>query len=186
MCKIWYLCWSVGFLRFIYTRLHQSDQRDNQRYRVLSGEKLQFCPRMFRRGLNRFASCLQGVMTHMGTVEIHSLTPPTNINAADLLPAPRRLTRPQNSRKTVEKRGRGAGITVPGRRLHTPNAVPLSRRQVCRCADPKHANASAGDTLSFCAVLTQHRIHSIHSPRRLQHRTRYPSKELSPSCLIRP
>ena len=127
MCKIWYLCWSVGFLRFIYTRLHQSDQRDNQRYRVLSGEKLQFCPRMFRRGLNRFASCLQGVMTHMGTVEIHSLTPPTNINAADLLPAPRRLTRTQNSRKTVEKRGRGADLTVPGRRLHKPNALPLSR-----------------------------------------------------------
>lgn len=63
----------------------------------------------------------------MGTVEIHSLTPPMNINAADSIPALRRLTRTQNSRKTVEKRGRGADLTVPGRRLHKPNALPLSR-----------------------------------------------------------
>ena len=35
----------------------------------------------------------------MGTVEIHSLTPPTSIDVADSLPAPRRLTR----HKTAEK-----------------------------------------------------------------------------------
>ena len=36
-----------------------------------------FCPKIFSRGLDRFASCMQEFMTHMGMVEIHSLTPPT-------------------------------------------------------------------------------------------------------------
>ena len=44
VCKIWYLYWSVGFLWVMCTLLHQSDRRDNQHYRVLSGEKAPILP----------------------------------------------------------------------------------------------------------------------------------------------
>ena len=43
-CKMWHLYWSVGFLWVICTLLHQSDQRDNQHYRVLGGEKSPILP----------------------------------------------------------------------------------------------------------------------------------------------
>lgn len=52
-----------------------------------AAKKPRLCPRIFCRGLDRFASYMQEFMTHRGTVEIHSLTPPTSADAADSLPA---------------------------------------------------------------------------------------------------